>query len=292
MVVDPGEAEVGEGEPAQLADGVVRGAAAGGDLSISARSEESSMTCTILPNREPPLRPRVAYLGPEATFTEEALLTQADLRPAELTPLGSITAVLEAVARGEVDLGFVPIENAIEGTVSETIDGLVFDVDLRIQREVVLDIHLHLMASPGTALADVIYRVLVPPRPGPVPEVPGPTASRGRAAGRPTRRRTRPALIGESGRADQAAIAPRLAAELYGLEVLAEDVEDHPENQTRFLLVARLGVPTADRPRQDQHRVLPAGRPPGQPARHPGAVRGAQHQPDQARVAADQAGAR
>ncbi len=97
----------------------------------------------------------VAYFGPPATFTQEALLTQPDLAGAELVPLGSITAVLEAVANGEVDQGFVPIENAIEGTVSATIDGLIHDVDLHIQREVVMDIHLHLMARPGVALADV-----------------------------------------------------------------------------------------------------------------------------------------
>jgi prephenate dehydratase len=97
----------------------------------------------------------VAYFGPPATFTHEALLTQADLASAELVPLGSITAVLETVANGEVDQGFVPIENAIEGTVSATIDGLIHDVELCIQREVVMDIHLHLMARPGVELADL-----------------------------------------------------------------------------------------------------------------------------------------
>jgi prephenate dehydratase len=97
----------------------------------------------------------VAYFGPAATFTQEALLTQPDLAGADLRPLGSITAVLEAVASGQADLGFVPIENAIEGTVSATIDGLIFDVDLHIQREVVMDIHLHLMAPPGTELGAV-----------------------------------------------------------------------------------------------------------------------------------------
>ena len=70
----------------------------------------------------------VAFFGPEATFTQEALLTQPDLATADLRALASITAVLEAVARGEVDFGFVPIENGIEGTVSATIDGLIHDV--------------------------------------------------------------------------------------------------------------------------------------------------------------------
>ncbi len=102
----------------------------------------------------------VAYFGPAATFTQEALLTQPDLAECELDALGSITAVLEAVAQGTADLGFVPIENAIEGTVSATIDGLIHDVDLHIQREVVMDIHLHLLARPGSALSDI--RVVSP----------------------------------------------------------------------------------------------------------------------------------
>src|SRR5487761_2737210 len=68
---------------------------------------------------------------------------------------GLTIGFLEPVRSGAVDLGFIPLENAIEGTVRDIIDSLVFDFDLRIQREVVLDIHLHLMAAPGTALADI-----------------------------------------------------------------------------------------------------------------------------------------
>ncbi|HXY28832.1 MAG TPA: prephenate dehydratase [Acidimicrobiales bacterium] len=184
----------------------------------------------------------VAYFGPAATFTQEALLTQPDLSAAETIPLGSITAVLEAVAGGRADLGFVPMENAIEGTVSATIDGLIHDVDLHIQREVVMDIHLHLMVRPGTSLADIrsvasyphalaqCQKFLARELPGVEQRAANSTADAAR-------------VLGESGRADEAAIAPRLAAERYGLTVVAEDVEDHPENQTRFVLVARSKVP-------------------------------------------------
>jgi len=184
----------------------------------------------------------VAYFGPAATFTQEALLTQPDLSAAETIALGSITAVLEAVAGGRADLGFVPMENAIEGTVSATIDGLIHDVDLHIQREVVMDIHLHLMVRPGTSLADIrsvasyphalaqCQKFLARELPGVEQRAANSTADAAR-------------VLGESGRADEAAIAPRLAAERYGLTVVAEDVEDHPENQTRFVLVARSKVP-------------------------------------------------
>ncbi len=184
----------------------------------------------------------MAYFGPAATFTQEALLTQPDLAAAELTPLASITAVLDTVARGGAGLGFVPIENGIEGTVSATIDGLIHDVDLHIQREVVMDIHLHLMARPGTALADIrsvssyphalaqCQKYLARELPRAEQRAANSTADAAR-------------VLGESGSPAEAAIAPRLAAERYGLEILAEDVEDHPENQTRFVLVARTTVP-------------------------------------------------
>ena len=184
----------------------------------------------------------VAYLGPAATFSQEALLTQADLARADLQPLGSITAVLDAVARGDAPLGFVPIENGIEGTVSATIDGLIHDVDLHIQREVVMDIHLHLMVRPGTTLPDIRYvssyphalaqcqKFVAETLPGVEERAANSTADAAR-------------LLGESDAHEGAAIAPRLAAERYGLAIVVEDVEDHPENQTRFVLVARSTVP-------------------------------------------------
>lgn len=184
----------------------------------------------------------MAYFGPEATFTQEALLTQPDLATADLRGMASITAVLEAVARGEVDFGFVPIENGIEGTVSATIDGLIHDVDLHIQREVVMDIHLHLMACPGTGLEEIhavssyphalaqCQKYLARTLPDAEQRAANSTADAAR-------------VLGESGAAGEAAIAPRLAAERYGLVIVAEDVEDHPENQTRFVLVAGTRVP-------------------------------------------------
>jgi prephenate dehydratase len=184
----------------------------------------------------------VAYLGPPATFTQEALLSQPDLAHAELRPLPSITEVLEAVAQGEVDLGFVPIENGIEGTVSATIDGLIHDVELHIQREVVMDIHLHLMAKPGTTLAEITHvasyphalaqcqKFLARVLPGVEQQAANSTADAAR-------------VLGESPSSNGAAISPRLAADRYGLEILHEDVEDHPDNQTRFVAVARGHVP-------------------------------------------------
>jgi prephenate dehydratase len=187
---------------------------------------------------------KVAYFGPAATFTEEALLSQSDYAAATLEPFPSIPEVLDAVASGRSELGFVPIENAIDGTVSTTLDALVFDYDLLIQREVVLDIHLHLMAPPGSTLSDIrrvrsfpvalaqCQKTLARMLPGVEQAAANSTADAAR-------------VIGQSGEPGTAAVAPRLAAELYGLVVLAEDVEDHPENQTRFISVAAHGIPAA-----------------------------------------------
>jgi prephenate dehydratase len=189
---------------------------------------------------------RIGFLGPEGTFTEEALLGESDYASAQITPYGSLSEVLDAVSRGEQDLGFVPLENAIEGTVRDIVDSLIFDVDLRIQREVILDIHLHLMAVPGVPLADIERVASIPMATAQCRSFLGAqlpkaemlaTTSTAEAARR----------LGEHDPAlssrPTAAIAPRLAAKLYGLEILAEDVEDHPDNQTRFVSLAPSGIP-------------------------------------------------
>ncbi len=184
----------------------------------------------------------VAYLGPAGTFTEEALLSQPDYAAAALEPMGMIGDVLDVAARGEVDLGFVPLENAIEGTVSATLDGLVFDHDLLIQREVVADIHLHLMAPRGTSLADVRRVLSIPVA---LAQCRSFLSGQFRGAEQVAANSTADAArtLGERPEPGTAAIAPRIAAKLYGLEILAEDVEDHPDNQTRFVSLARRGVP-------------------------------------------------
>ena len=184
----------------------------------------------------------IAFLGPLGTFCEEALLTQADYAAAALEPRPTIGDVLDAVSSGEVDLGFVPIENTIEGVVRDTLDALIFDVDLLIQREVVLDVALHLMAPHGTSLADVRRVVSYPVALAQCrrffsEKLAGVEAVAANSTADAAR------TLGEHPEPGTAALGPRLAAELYGLALLAEDVEDYPDNQTRFVAVARAGVP-------------------------------------------------
>jgi len=184
---------------------------------------------------------RIGFLGPHGTFTEQALLSQTDLAPAELVPIDTIDEVLRTVDRGEADYGFVAIENAIEGTVNITLDTLAFELDLLIQREVLLDIHMNLMAVPGTTLADVGEIWSIPVATAQVrgflrENLPGVNikASNSTAEAAQT--------LGETKAVGVAAIAPALAAELYGLEIIAPDIEDHKGNQTRFVVVTKAGL--------------------------------------------------
>jgi prephenate dehydratase len=187
---------------------------------------------------------RIGFFGPFGTFTEQALRTQADLADAELVPFRSVPDVLDAVANGDVDAGFVPIENSIEGTVNFTQDALIFDYELLIQREVVLDIEHCLLARKGTTLADVTIVHSIPVAtaqcsgwlrtnlPHADVQVANSTADAARTVGR--------IEVEDTG---MAALAPANAAAMYGLEVIARDIADHAGNQTRFVLIALDGIP-------------------------------------------------
>ena len=189
-----------------------------------------------------PAATRIGFMGPHGTFTEQALLGQPDLAVADTRPFDSIPDVLNGRVIGDVDLGFVPIENAIEGAVNVTQDTLAFDLDVRIQREVVLDVQLNLLALPGTQLTD-IHTVMSFPvavaqcRSFLREQLPDAEIQAATSTAEAARQVSEQRLEGV------ATISNPLAAELYGLEAVAEAVEDHTGNQTRFLLLAREGVP-------------------------------------------------
>jgi prephenate dehydratase len=186
--------------------------------------------------------PRVGFLGPRGTFTEQALFTQPDLTAGELVTYRTMPDVLDAVDGGDIELGFVAIENSIEGTVNLTQDELVFSHDLLIQREVVLDIEHCLVAAPGTTMAEIKSVLSIPVATAqchaflrarlPQAEIQATNSTADAAR-----------IVGEEGAPGWAAIAPRITAQLYGLDIVAADIADHPGNQTRFVLVGRDGIP-------------------------------------------------
>jgi len=178
---------------------------------------------------------RVGYLGPEGSFSHEAVLTLADAQP---VAYASLEDLLGAVADASLGQGLVPLENALEGTVSATIDGLVFNHELVILQEIVLPIHLHLLARPGVTLDEITsvrsyVHALAQVR----------TFLHERRLATEQTTSTSQAARDVAGSSEPwGAVGSSLAATLFGLEVLAADIEDHPENATRFVVVGREAV--------------------------------------------------
>jgi chorismate mutase / prephenate dehydratase len=186
---------------------------------------------------------KVAFLGPEGTFTQQAVLKHFG-HSVRALPLTSIEEVFREVESGTADFGVVPIENSSEGTVNNTLD-MFLTSPLGICSEVELRIHQNLMGRMA-ALADV-ERICAHPQAlaqcrgwlaenlAGVERVP--VASNAEGA-----RRARD----EEG---TAAIAGSAAAELYGLNMLVPEIEDHADNTTRFLVIgAKAAAPSgADR---------------------------------------------
>ena len=185
---------------------------------------------------------RLAFLGPHATFTEQALRSLPESRDAELVPCAGSPAVLAAVRSGEVDAGCVPIENSVEGAVGAVLDGLVGSPPLVIVREAMVAVRFAVMVRPGTRTADVR-------RVGSHPHAVAQTRS-WLAAHLPaaevllTTSTAEAAAQVARGELDAAVAAP-LAADQHGLEIAVDDVADNPGAVTRFVLVAPPGPPPA-----------------------------------------------
>lgn len=184
---------------------------------------------------------RVAFLGPEGTFTEEALLAHMPdgLHP---FPYPSIPDVLRAVQTAEVPLGIVAIENALEGSVPVTLDSLVWGFeDLQIVREVTQPVHQMLITKTEIPLDRITKVISIPHAYGQCREfirehlgnVEHEATDSTAEAVRRVSRVDRP----------WAAVGTRLAAEMYECHVAAEDIEDAEDNATRFVFVAREQAP-------------------------------------------------
>ncbi|MDI6816415.1 MAG: prephenate dehydratase [Actinomycetota bacterium] len=184
---------------------------------------------------------KIGFLGPRGTYTEEALQKLLNIDDHNLVPYGAEADVLRAVERGEVAKGMVPIENSIEGSVNATLDVLAFDVNLFIQREIVIPIHHNLVARPGVKMEDI--RTVIS-HPQALAQCRGYLTEKLPQAKTEFASSTAGAvkLISEQNGA-LAAIGPKLAAEMYGLDVLDEGIADFEENQTRFVLVGKEPAP-------------------------------------------------
>ena len=179
---------------------------------------------------------RWAFLGPAGTHSEEALMSLEEA-PAE-EPIGCLTIeeVFATVEAGDAELGIVPIENSVEGSVNATLDALAFDTDLHIRREIVRDIHNALIVAPGVKERDITT----------IRSHPHATAQCRRwlakhLPGRPVlaANSTAEAVQHAVSEPGVAAVGTALAAELYGGVVLRRPIEDFRGNQTRFIVIGR-----------------------------------------------------
>lgn len=180
---------------------------------------------------------RYAYLGPEGTFTEAALLSFDEAARDGAAPYPTIRATLEAVRAGEAERAVVPIESSVEGAVNATLDELA-GPGLAIVAEVVIDVKFSLLASEGMSLASV---KTVGGHPQAQPQCRRWLASNlPDAEWRPASSNAEAARQVADGQID-AALAGAFAAGPYGLVILASDVSDVPGAVTRFVVVRQPG---------------------------------------------------
>jgi len=202
----------------------------------------ADMPATDMPATEMPAVPptRFTYLGPQATFAEQALRTLPAARTGVSTPSASVPAALDAVRSGDADAALVPLENSVEGAVSVTLDELAMGGPLVIVREVLLPVRFVLVGRDGTTI-DEVRTVATHPH--------GEAQCRGwlrenlpNASVHNALSTSEAAAAVARGEYDAALAAP-LAAERHHLTVLAEDAHDTDGAVTRFVLVARPGPP-------------------------------------------------
>ena len=179
---------------------------------------------------------KMGYLGPSGTFTEEALLKYQEMSTDETKEYKTISEVIGAIGR-EVETGIVPVENSLEGSVNITLDILARESNLVITGEVIIPVYHHLMGIEGARIQDVrlLYshpqavaqcRIFIEKHlPGAEVEVTLSTAQAAR-------------LVSERRDTFCAAIGTRRAAELYGLEIIKENIHDYDCNYTRFIVLS------------------------------------------------------
>jgi prephenate dehydratase len=210
-------------------------------------------------------RVRVGYLGPEGTFSEEALLRSASPGAVEPVALRTIYDTILALTRGEVEWAVAPIENSLDGSVSVTLDLLGNeDGGLEIVGEALLSVRHSLIASEGLELGE-IDTVLTHP------QVPGQCerflrGELGHATVLPASSTAEAVrIVAEEGRRGQAALGTVLAAKIYDATVLREGVQDRDDNETRFVWLARTVGDAEDRSVPLSGAAIPTGGDRGQP---------------------------
>ncbi len=245
-------------ERARVAEAVARAKQASGDTTYYRAEREAQVLRKVMERNRGPLSDEemarlfreimsaclaleqvmtIAFLGPEGTFTQAAALKHFG-HSVQTTPLATIGDVFREVESGAASYGVVPVENSTEGVVNHTLDEFMHS-SLKICGEVTLRIHHHLLGK-GTDLSAVkkVYahqQALAQCRKWLDTHLPKvelvDVSSNAEAARRAAEE------------AGAAAIASEAAAEIYGLDILQRNIEDEPDNTTRFLVIGRRETP-------------------------------------------------
>jgi chorismate mutase/prephenate dehydratase len=184
------------------------------------------------------LRQKVAYLGPEGSFSHQAAFCVFSL-DGDLIPFKDIEKVIQAVASSRADIGVVPVENSTEGMINRTLD-MMASTRLCVIQEFMLPIRNCLLAN---IPKENIHKVFSHPQPLaqcrmwlssnlPQAEIIETTS-------------TSEAAMAARSHEDGAAVASSMAAELYGLSIFAENINDFRENITRFWVISRTAAPVS-----------------------------------------------
>lgn len=188
---------------------------------------------------------KISYLGPEGTFTEEALLKFVkSFETITPIPLSTIVDVIKSVDRGEADEGLIPIENSLEGSVNLTQDFLTFESEAKIIREITIPIRHNLIGKKGVKLEDIKKIVSHPHATAQCrhflnSKLPNVEIIAANSTAEAVRK------IAELD-SQTAAIGTKIAADLYDLSVIESDIEDSKDNKTRFVFVGNFIPPKSN----------------------------------------------
>jgi prephenate dehydratase len=187
-------------------------------------------------------RARVGYLGPEGTFSEEALLASATPDAVQPIALAGIYETIMALQGGELEWAIVPIENSLEGSINITLDLLAGQAsDVQIVGEVLLRVSHSLIAAEAMDLAQIDTVLTHPQVPGQCTRFLHGELSHAQILPASSTAEAVRSVIAEH-RRGRAALGTVLAARIYGGTVIREGVEDRADNETRFVWLARTGA--------------------------------------------------
>ncbi|HEX4467807.1 MAG TPA: prephenate dehydratase, partial [Solirubrobacteraceae bacterium] len=185
--------------------------------------------------------PRVAYLGPEGTFSEEAVLASARDGAVAPAAVATIPESVAALRSGDARWAVVPIENSLEGSITVTLDLLAGDAaDVQIVAELPLRVRHFLIAREPVELERIDSVLTHPAVPGQCTRFLGEQLPRAEVLAASSTAEAVRAVVAD-GRPGRAAIGTRLAAEIYGGAILREGIQDRDDNETRFVWLARAG---------------------------------------------------